>query len=29
MRIRIIFKRMENGDIVFLSIGQHDIYRSL
>lgn len=29
MRIRIIFKRMGNGDIVFLSIGQHDIYRSL
>ena len=29
MRIRIIFKRMDNGDIVFLSIGQHDIYRSL
>lgn len=28
MRIRIIFKRMENGDIIFLSIGQHDIYRS-
>ena len=29
MHIRIIFKRMNNGDIVFLSIGQHDIYRSL
>lgn len=29
MRIRIIFKRMDNGDIIFLSIGQHDIYRSL
>ncbi len=28
MRIRIIFKRMKNGDIVFLSIGKHDIYRS-
>lgn len=29
MKVRIIFKRMENGDIVFYSIGQHDIYRSL
>lgn len=27
MNVRIIFERMENGDIVFLSIGQHDIYR--
>jgi addiction module RelE/StbE family toxin len=27
--IRIIFKRMENGDIVFLAIGRHAIYRSL
>lgn len=25
--IRIIFKRMKNGDIVFLSIGKHEIYR--
>jgi addiction module RelE/StbE family toxin len=24
--LRIIFKRMENGDIVFLSIGRHEIY---
>jgi len=28
MRVRILFKRMENGDIVFLSIGHHDIYKS-
>jgi mRNA-degrading endonuclease YafQ of YafQ-DinJ toxin-antitoxin module len=27
--VRIIFKRMENGDILFISIGRHDIYRSL
>ncbi len=25
--IRIIFKRMDGGDIVFLSIGRHEIYR--
>ncbi|MFA6099830.1 MAG: type II toxin-antitoxin system mRNA interferase toxin, RelE/StbE family [Patescibacteria group bacterium] len=29
LKIRIIFKRMSNGDIVFYSIGVHDIYRSL
>lgn len=29
MKVRIIFKRMPNGDIVFYSIGQHDIYRVL
>lgn len=29
MSIRIIFKRLEKGEIVFYSIGQHDIYRSL
>lgn len=29
MNVRIIFKRMKNGDIVFYSIGKHDIYRSL
>jgi len=29
MKVRVIFKRMENGDIVFYSIGHHDIYRSL
>lgn len=26
---RIIFERMGNGDIVFVSIGKHDIYRYL
>ena len=26
---RIIFERMENGDIMFISIGKHDIYRYL
>lgn len=26
---RIIFERMENGDIVFISIGRHDIYKYL
>ena len=26
---RIVFKRKENGDILFISIGKHDIYRSL
>jgi addiction module RelE/StbE family toxin len=25
--LRIIFKRMDNGDIVFLSIGRHELYR--
>ena len=28
INVRIIFERMEYGDIVFISIGQHDIYRS-
>lgn len=28
MKVRIIFTRLENGDIVFYSIGHHDIYRS-
>ncbi len=28
LSVRILFKRMENGDIVFYSIGRHDIYRS-
>ncbi len=27
--IRIVFERMENGEVVFLSIGKHDMYRSL
>ncbi|MFA6437114.1 MAG: type II toxin-antitoxin system mRNA interferase toxin, RelE/StbE family [Candidatus Paceibacterota bacterium] len=26
---RIIFERMTNGDILFISIGKHDIYRYL
>ncbi|MFA5208024.1 MAG: type II toxin-antitoxin system mRNA interferase toxin, RelE/StbE family [Candidatus Paceibacterota bacterium] len=26
---RIIFEYKENGDILFLSIGKHDIYRNL
>ncbi len=26
---RIIFERMENGDILFISIGKHDIYKCL
>jgi addiction module RelE/StbE family toxin len=26
---RIIFKRKKNGDIIFVSIGVHDIYKNL
>lgn len=26
---RIIFERMDNGDIMFVSIGKHDIYKYL
>jgi len=26
---RAIFKRQKNGDILFVSIGKHDIYRNL
>ena len=26
---RIIFERMKNGDILFISIGKHDLYRCL
>ncbi|MCK5320899.1 type II toxin-antitoxin system RelE/ParE family toxin [Candidatus Parcubacteria bacterium] len=26
---RIIFERVSNGDIVFMSIGNHDIYKNL
>lgn len=26
---RIVFKRMSNGDLLFISIGQHDIYKYL
>ena len=29
MNVRIIFARLENGEIVFYSVGQHDLYRSL
>ncbi|MEK9156627.1 MAG: type II toxin-antitoxin system mRNA interferase toxin, RelE/StbE family [Patescibacteria group bacterium] len=28
-KIRILFQREESGDIVFLSIGHHDIYKNL
>jgi addiction module RelE/StbE family toxin len=28
MKYRIIFKYMSNGDILFISIGSHDIYRN-
>ncbi|MBU1045515.1 type II toxin-antitoxin system RelE/ParE family toxin [Patescibacteria group bacterium] len=26
---RIIFKRMPNGDVLFISVGKHDIYKYL
>ncbi|MFH1405042.1 MAG: type II toxin-antitoxin system mRNA interferase toxin, RelE/StbE family [Patescibacteria group bacterium] len=26
---RIIFERMKNGDILFISVGKHDLYKSL
>ena len=26
---RIIFERQENGDIIFISVGKHDIYKYL
>ena len=29
MGYRIIFERMENGDILFISVGKHDIYKYL
>lgn len=29
MNFRIIFKRKPNGDIIFVSIGKHDIYKYL
>lgn len=29
MNYRIIFERMENGDILFHSVGTHDIYKNL
>lgn len=28
MNYRIIFKRQERGDIIFISIGKHDIYNA-
>ena len=28
MKIRIIFKRVEDGGVVFYSIGRHDIYQA-
>lgn len=28
MNYRIIFKRMPKGDILFISVGKHDIYRT-
>ncbi len=27
LKYRIIFKYMKNGDILFISIGKHDVYR--
>ena len=29
LNVRIIFKRLKNGELVFLSIGRHDIYKSI
>ncbi len=29
LNYRIIFKRQKNGDIIFISIGKHDIYEYL
>ena len=26
---RIIFRRLSNGDILFISVGKHDIYKNL
>lgn len=28
LNYRIIFKRVANGDIIFISIGKHDLYSS-
>ena len=28
MKVRIIFMRLEDGSVVFFSIGHHDIYRA-
>ena len=29
LNYRLIFKRMPNGDIIFISIGKHDLYGAL
>ncbi len=29
LNYRLIFERMPNGDILFVSIGKHDIYKNL
>ena len=29
LNYRLIFKRMSDGNILFISVGKHDIYRSL
>lgn len=29
LNYRIIFKRKENGDILFISLGKHDLYKAL
>jgi proteic killer suppression protein len=29
LNYRIIFRRESNGDIIFISIGKHDLYKSL
>ena len=29
LNYRMIFKRMRNGDILFVSVGKHDLYASL
>lgn len=28
-KYRIIFRRKENGDILFYSVGKHDVYKNL
>jgi len=29
MNYRIVFKRQKNGDVLFVSIGTHDLYKNL
>jgi len=29
LNFRLIFKRMPNGDVIFISIGKHDLYGAL